>query len=77
MSNDTPIPRDRLLSKIKTLEHEVFTLKQRLEDAEKGLARFEYLRKLNVHEYGNLINDCLMNDLLFDAEVDRRIEEGK
>ena len=45
--------------------HEIQRLKE-------GAARYEYLRKLNPREFFDLYSDCLIKDLNFDAEVDRR-----
>jgi hypothetical protein len=35
-------------------------------------ARYEYLRKLSPMEFRKLWKDCIFDDLIFDAEVDRR-----
>ena len=48
---------------------------ERVRDAQKGAARYEYVRKLNSRQYAKLITDCMMCDLNFDAEVDRRRNE--
>ena len=48
---------------------------ERVRDAQKGAARYEYVRKLNSRLYAKLITDCMMCDLNFDAEVDRRRNE--
>lgn len=51
---------------------DVATGVERVREAQKGAARYEYVRKLNSRQYAKLITDCMMCDLNFDAEVDRR-----
>lgn len=48
---------------------------ERVKEAQKGAARYEYIRKLTLHQYGALMHDCMTWDLNFDAEVDRRRNE--
>lgn len=45
---------------------------ERVKEAQKGAARYEYVRKLTIHQYGTLMRDCVTFDLRFDEEVDRR-----
>jgi hypothetical protein len=47
-------------------------LERELTAAQIGAARYEYLRRLNSRELFDLYYDCLIKDLNFDAEVDRR-----
>ena len=47
-------------------------LKSELNEANIGAARYEYLRTLNKREFAALVDECLFEDLNFDAEVDRR-----
>ena len=47
-------------------------LERELAAAQIGAARYEYLRKLNPRDFFDLYSDCLIKDLNFDAEVDRR-----
>ena len=54
---------------------DVATGVERVREAQKGAARYEYVRKLNSRQYAKLITDCMMCDLNFDAEVDRRRSE--
>jgi hypothetical protein len=48
-----------------------------LEDYKEGYYRYEYIRRLNTHEFSKLFNKCLEQDLEFDEEVDRLILERK
>ena len=54
---------------------DVATGVESVREAQKGAARYEYVRKLNSRQYAKLITDCMMCDLNFDAEVDRRRNE--
>ena len=47
-------------------------LESELAKAKLDAARYQYLRALNKCEFASLIDDCLYQDLNFDAEVDRR-----
>lgn len=47
-------------------------LERELAAAKIGAARYEYLRGLSTMAYRNLWKDCMFDDLIFDAEVDRR-----
>lgn len=50
-------------------------LERELAEAKIGAARYKYIRKLTIHQYGALMRDCMTWDLNFDAEVDRRRNE--
>ena len=50
-------------------------LERELAEAKIGAARYEYIRKLTIHQYGALMRDCMTWNLNFDAEVDRRRSE--
>ena len=65
--------RDQFNAVLGTLDIE--TGIERVKEAQKGAARYEYVRKLTIHQYGALIRDCMTWDLKFDEEVDRRINE--
>jgi hypothetical protein len=47
-------------------------LERELTAAQIGAARYEYLRGLSPMAYRNLWKDCMFDDVIFDAEVDRR-----
>ena len=50
-------------------------LERELTEAKIGAARYEYIRKLTIHQYGTILRDCITFDLKFDEEVDRRMNE--
>ena len=47
-------------------------LEHKLATAQLDAARYQYLRTINKREFCALVDDCLYQDLNFDAEVDRR-----
>ena len=49
---------------------------ERVKEAQRRAARYEYVRKLTIHQYGTLMRDCVTFDLRFDEEVDRRRKEA-
>ena len=51
---------------------DVATGVERVTEAKISAARYEYLRSLNKREFCALVDECLFENLNFDAEVDRR-----
>lgn len=51
---------------------DVSTGVERVKEAQRGAARYEFLRKLNHREFTMLSLFCVTADVHFDAEVDRR-----
>lgn len=50
-------------------------LERELAKAQLDAARYQYLRTLNKREFAALVDECLFENLKFDAEVDRRRSE--
>ena len=48
---------------------------ERVKEAQRRAARYEYVRKLTIHQYGTLLRDCVTFDLRFDDEIDKRRKE--
>ena len=48
-----------------------------IEDAKKCHARYEYVRKLDLHQFSNIYIDNIVNGIPFDDQVDAAIQEGK
>lgn len=64
----------RLLEEFEALlgTSDVDTGVERVKEAQRGKARYEYVRKLHPFDFRELYKDCLFHDLKFDSEVDRR-----
>lgn len=45
---------------------------ERLKEAQRGAARYEWVRKMHPANFSKLCKECLLKDVKFDAEVDRR-----
>jgi hypothetical protein len=47
-------------------------LERELTAAQIGAARYECVRAMNAHEFGELFRYCMLTGMPFDSEVDRR-----
>jgi hypothetical protein len=56
--------------------NDVATGVERVKEAQRGLARYEYLRKLTPREFTALTLFCATADVRFDDEVDRRRKQS-
>lgn len=44
---------------------------ERVKEAQRGFARYEWVRKMHPANFSKLYKECLLKDVNFDAEVDR------
>ena len=49
-------------------------LERELNEAKRGAARYEVVRRMNATDFAHLLQRCLDQDLRFDDEVDRLAE---